>query len=552
MALHFAYAVPSAWSQTIPGSADAGRVDSSPDEFLPAPEKPKIVLPRYITSETTAPEAADPVKFVLKNVVVENMTSFSQSDIDDIFQPFIDKEIQLSRIWEFAGRITERYQADGYFLSRAYVPAQEVEQGTVIIRVIEGYIADVQIEGQKADNYLVTMFKKRISQPKPLKFHILERELLLLNDIPGLSFEAVLGRMEEPAPEGSVRLILKEIRKESRGRILFDNYGSRFTGPHRASFAYEDSFLPLQNTAISGIATIPGRNELWALSFNHEFRVLPEVSLDFSLGHTISEPGFTLATNDIESQSTNWGVGISWQAIRQRRGNLELSLALEGRNVNTDILDTPLTRDRIRVVRAGMNYDGADPFDGYNIVGIDLSHGVNGLGANNPGEANLSRADAKPDFAKLEVSLQHQQFIMSDWLFIGTVMGQRASKALYSSEEFGFGGPSVGRAYDSSEMTGDHGIGGSLEVQYTSLEPLNKFKLTPSAFYDLGKIWNIDQGQADGVSASSAGVGLNLSHPSGITGNLTIAQPLSKAIDTPTYGNNGHNPRVYFQLGWGF
>lgn len=131
-------------------------------------------------------------------------------------------------------------------------------------------------------------------------------------------------------------------------------------------------------------------------------------------------------------------------------------------------------------------------------------------------------------------------------------MGQRASKALYSSEEFGFGGPSVGRAYDSSEMTGDHGIGGSLEVQYTSLEPLNKFKLTPSAFYDLGKIWNIDQGQADGVSASSAGVGLNLSHPSGITGNLTIAQPLSKAIDTPTYGNNGHNPRVYFQLGWGF
>lgn len=541
-----------ALAQNIPGPADAGRIEAQPEEILPPRKTPQIIVPDIAAPEAPAPEGAASMTFVLQSVVIEGMSAFSSTEMEDIYKPLLGREIQLSRIWEFAGRITERYQQAGYFLSRAYIPAQEIGGGTVTLRVIEGYIGDVQIEGEAADNYLVDMLKRRITEQKPARLAYLERGLLLLGDIPGRSFRAVLRQMEEDGPEGAVRLILKESKTDGRGSLLLNNHGSRFTGPHRASFAYEDSFLPNQSTAVSGIASVPGGNELWAITATHEIKILPEVGLEFSLGRTVSEPGFTLASNDIESRSVNWGVGMNWQAIRQRQKNLSFGLALNGRNVNTDILDTPLTRDRIRALRVSGAYDGADPLGGYNALNMTVSRGITGLGANKPGEANLSRADAEPDFTKFEATWQRSQFIAENWLGITTITGQRASKALYSSEEFGFGGPSLGRAYDASEITGDHGIGGAVEIQYTGIEPVKEIKLTPSVFYEAGKIWNIDDGQDDGLSVADAGIGFNISHPSGLSGTLTIAQPLTKSIDTPTYGNNGHNPRLYFQLGWEF
>lgn len=543
-----------AFAQTaLPGSADAGRIEAQPEDILPAKRPEKIIVPEMETAEALAPEGAQGVTFVLQGVTIKGASAFTQDDLDDIYKPFIGQEIKLSRIWIFAQAITKRYQQAGYFLSRAYVPAQEIDGGTVILNVIEGYIGEVHIDDGLRDNHVVNLLTRRITAQKPSQLKALERSLLLLNDIPGRAFEAVLGHMGAEAPEGAVRLILKESKTKGRGSLLFNNYGSRFTGPHRLSLAYEDSVLSNQSTAISGIASIaPIGDELWAATLTHEIKLLPEVSLGFSLGRTTSQPGYTLAANDIESRSVNWSVKVNWQAMRQRQQNLTMALALAGRNVNTDILDTPLTRDHIRALRLSSAYDGVDLFHGYNALNITISRGLTGLGASQPDEFNLSRADAKPDFTKFEATWQRSQFIAPDWLGVTTLTGQRASKALYSSEEFGFGGPWFGRAYDASEITGDHGIGGTLEVQYTGVEPVKKLKLTPSIFYEIGKIWNIDNGQADGLSVADAGIGVNLFHPSGFSGALTVTQPLSKSIETSTYGNNGHNPRLYFQMGWAF
>jgi hemolysin activation/secretion protein len=541
-------------AEDIPGPADAGRIDVQPKNIPPPKQRPQIVTPDFKTLEAPIPEGADNITFVLQGVVIEGMSAFSPQKMEDIYTPFVGQEISISRIWEFSGRITESYQREGYFLSRAYVPAQEIDSGTVTLRVIEGYVGDVVIEGEEANqNYLVEILKNRITALKPLRFEDLERALMLLNDIPGKSFETVLGKMGEGAAEGAVQLILKESNTEGRGSVVFNNHGSRFSGPHRTSFAYEDSFLENQSTTLSGLASaFPVEDELWSVSAAHEIKILPELKLGFSIGRTISQPGYTLAINEIESRSVNWGVDLEWKLIRQRTHNMSLSLGLDGQNVNTDILDTPLTRDRIRALRLSGVYEGSDPLDGYNILDVTLSRGITGIGANEPGELTLSRADAEPDFSKFEATWQRSQLIAEDWLGITTITGQRASKALYSSEEFGFGGPSLGRAYDASELTGDHGIGGAFEVQYTGIESVKEIKFTPSVFYEIGKIWNIGEGQDDGLSIADAGIGLNLSHPSGLSSTLTISQPFTKSIDTPTYGNNGRNPRVYFQLGWAF
>lgn len=546
----------SAFAQSpLPSPADAGRIKPQPEKILPPKPAPRPLRPLSIP-ETPAPETAKAVSFTLQSITIEGMSAFTQQDMADIYRPLIGQKIPLSRLWEIAGRITERYQQAGYFLSRAYVPAQEIENGAITLRVTEGYISDIQIEGASASahNPLVARLKTRILHQKPARAQDLENALLLLNDIPGLYFEAVLSPLEHNAPDGTARLVLREHKTPGRGRAVLDNHGSRFAGPHRASIAYEKSLLPNQNTTLSALANLPRADTLWAVDIAHEIKILPEVGLGLSLGKTLSRPGYTLAANDIESRALNWGLSLDWSALRQRTQNLTLGLALEGHNTDTDLLDTPMTRDRVRALRLNGTYEGDDPLGGYNSLKLALSRGLSGLSANDPNDPDLSRDGARPDFTKLEATWQRSQFITPDWLAAATITGQRASRTLYSSEEIGFGGPFLGRAYDSSEITGDHGLGGSVEVQYTGLAPIQGFTLAPSLFYDIGKVWTIGgAGPNDTRTLADAGIGLSLSHPaSGLSGTLTLAQPLTKSIDTPVYGNNGGNPRLYIQIGWGF
>ena len=539
----------------IPGSADPGRLDVDPDTLLPERPPPEIKLPDGSVIKPRAPEDAEDITFKLKSVRIDGATAFTQEQLADIYQPFIGHEIKLSRPWEFAGRITERYRAEGYFLSRAYISAQEITDGEITIEVIEGYIHNVHLQkaGQSTahKNHLVEKLIGRITDARPISLKKLENSLLLLNDIPGLQFETVIAP-DDALPDGAINLVLLQRETQGRGNLRVDNHGSRFTGPFRTAFAYEDSVLPLQKTSLSGIVSVPELNELTALTLQHEARILPRTSLLFSVAKTESRPGFTLSQFDIESQSFSWRVGFVQQILRQRQQSLDVGLALDYRDSDTDVLDTVSSRDRIRKVQAKLNYDGRDPFKGVNDFNVTVSQGIDGLGANDAGDANLSRPEAKPDFTAFNARWQRQQFIARDWLLTSTLVGQKASGPLLASEEFGFGGPTLGRAYDASEITGDDGIAGSLEVSFTGIKPVWDFNLTPSVFYDIGKVWNQDAGQPDNTAADAAGLGLRFAHPSGLGGRLSFALPLTTSPDTSGLGNNDNEPHLFFQIGQSF
>ena len=125
--------------------------------------------------------------------------------------------------------------------------------------------------------------------------------------------------------------------------------------------------------------------------------------------------------------------------------------------------------------------------------------------------------------------------------------GQVASAPLFSSEEFGYGGQRFGRAFDPSEITGDHGVAAGLELFYTDFPRYKSFEFMPFAFVDMGKVWNEDAGVGSSTAAS-AGFGLNVTHPkSGISASVGMAWPLIREVESPLHGN-GSSPRAYFQL----
>lgn len=537
-----------ALAQSLPGPADAGRVDPMPQLMEPKAASEPPVKPTFGPTITT-PEGAENVTFQLKTIDLGAVTAFKPQELSNIYEPYIGQTITLDIVWQIAGQITERYRQQGYFLSRAYVPAQSIEDGHVRINVVEGYISTVELNDPIGETSLVKTLIGRLTRHNPIDTHTLESFMLRLNDIPGVNFQALIAPSNQPE-DASVKLSLVPVEEDARAAIQFDNFGSRFLGPYQSSVHYQRSIIPYQMTTFSALTSILP-DELAYAALRHDIPVHPDWNIHLSGNYVTAEPGASLDPNDITSDSFELGVGITYQAVRQRLENLSFSLAFEGKNTDSDILgNTILTRDRIRAGRFRVAYDTNDGWEGYNYLSATVNQGLKLLGSSDPDDANLSRAEAEPDFTTVAFRYTRQQSLPGKWLIIGHVAGQIASDPLFSAEEFGIGGQSFGRAYDPSEITGDHGLAGSVELRYHAFAAFDDMSLSPYFFYDIGKVWNEDSSDGD-ISATSSGVGVRVSHPTGINANLGLAFPLTKAVQTPIYGSN-HDPRLLLQVGYDF
>ncbi len=533
-------------AQAVPGPADVGRV--KPEEKLPATDRmqdQKITVPSGMPM-TPIPEGAKDIHFVLKDVRIIGATAFSTAQLADIYTPYLNREITLDVVYVMAGMITERYRNAGYFLSLAYLPDQRAGDGVITLQIVEGYIGKVELPKTMESHSVIQSYIDGLTAQKPLSAQDLESFLLRLNDLPGYSISGTLSTLDG-AKDGAVKLTLEVADKEGKGQISFDNFSSRFLGPNEVTATYTKSLLPLQQTTVSGLTSLP-TDKLNYATLNHAIVIAPDITLDVTGSFTKANPGFTLEPFEIESDSTFLSTSLNYQWIRQRQENLSLKLSLDSRNTNSDLLDTPFTRDRIRALRLSANYDTADHWHGYNIASVKLSQGIDGLGSSEKGDINLSRAQAKPDFTKAELSMTRLQGITGDWSLLMTGSAQMASGPLFSAEEFGYGGQGFGRAFDASEITGDHGMAGSLELRYGGWNDWQPVSVSPYAFYDIGMVWNEDIAQVKRESGASAGFGIRAATSFGLNGNIGLAWPLTRDIATPIYGQENSDPRILLQI----
>lgn len=546
----------SAWAQqNVPTSVDPSRVQEQLSRPVPQP-RPSVEMPRESQEPTLEiPEGADQYKFVLRTLVVEGATVWSQQELTKSLQPMIGKTISVADIFRLSAQITQKYRDAGFILSRAVVPEQKIDQGTVRIQVIEGYVSDVALTGKDVPPFPVTDIKNTILSYKPLNIHDLERQLLLLNRLTGQSARGYMEAIDPQTAEhavGSIRLNIVFTKLDNQYSLGIDNYGSRFVGPWqsvaRASVPH-GGYLP--GTLQGNIATTTQRHELSYVSISDRFTASPSgLMINLGAHYSRSQPGTTLADLDLYSRYRALDVGLEYPAILSRTHNLFLNTGLEIKNVESDILHTRLYDDRLRVLSVGLQYEAAMGAGTSSSANLTWKQGLDILGNRETGSADLSRAQGHSNFSKIELGVQTTQALENNFGLSLDMRGQMSFSPLLSSEEFGYGGYSAGRAYDSSEITGDSGMSLLGEIFYNYyLQMPNDPALSvlqPYAFYDIGKVWNRDQGSQP-ESGASVGVGLRLKQGSNAQFDLTIAQPLTRAIDNPLRGN-GNNPRILMSL----
>lgn len=516
----------------VPGTAQPGRIDERFQPGVPEPLSEPEVEPG--AEDQVAPEGAELQTFVLNAVVVEGSTVYSQADFAPLFAEQVGQTVSLADIFTIANEATSIYRGDGYILSRVVVPAQDIINGTVTLQAIEGYVDTVIVDGEVAgDVGTIQAYGEKIKQSMPLNAADLERYLLLAGDLAGADARGVLG--PSPTTPGASQLTIVMDHKPVDGFVAADNRGSRFVGEYIGTAGIGlNSLLGFYEEFNITVATASQFSELAYGEFAATLPVGSEgTTVQARTSYSFSEPGDILKPADVDSRSIRASLEGNHPLIRSRTENLFINGRFEWNRFEATAAGLPLSEDDVRVIRLTGTYDFVDDLLGVNLVRGQLSQGLPWLGATGSDDVNKSRAEGSATFTKLNIDLQRLQRIAPGLNVLVAASGQVSNTALLASEEFGVGGANFGRGYNGSEIIGDHGVAGKVELQYgRSLDDylgfVNSYQVY--SFWDTGIVWNTEQpaGATNGASdtLNSVGAGLRMNVLDAVSVNLEVAHRL--------------------------
>ena len=91
----------------------------------------------------------------VSRIVITGATVYGDADFAPLYADLVGREVPLAAVYELARRITAKYGAAGYVLSRAIVPPQNFGRANAVvqIQVVEGYVDKVVWPMEKLARY---------------------------------------------------------------------------------------------------------------------------------------------------------------------------------------------------------------------------------------------------------------------------------------------------------------------------------------------------------------------------------------------------------------
>ncbi len=438
------------------------------------------------------PQEAGTYHFVLKNIFFDGGTIYSEDDLSAYYQHYIGQEISVKTLFAIASSITNRYADDGYALSLAYVPTQEIgDEGSVRIIIVEGYIGEISYQGDLTQ--LSRRAKRQIDQvltEKPLTVVTLERQLLLANDLPGTTFVTTIDKSSHEV--GAAKLIVELVARDFGYSLGFSNRGSKAQGPWRTSVATHFDGLFTDSTIGVNVqlATHPREMQFYGLNYGI---VVADNGLRLNLNASLSksEPDIDILNDlEYETRSENFSTSLVLPLVRSRRQNWDSSLRLDIKQSDSHFFGQINSDEKTRVLRLGTTYDWIDQIGGTNLVQILVSQGLDIFGATDNDSPRKVRSYADYQFTAMRMDVSRNQLLTARTSFLFTATMQYASDPLAPSEQIGWGGEYAGRAYDSFELSGDHGMMASIELRQTWQSLFGYFNyVQPYIFLEGAKLW---------------------------------------------------------------
>lgn len=392
--------------------------------------------------------------------------------------------LTVGQINGIAEAVTQHIRSDGYFLAQAVVPAQDVSDGIVEIRVLKGTFGEVLVEGNErySEHQIEGPFEELAGQP--VTPESVREPLLRVQDYPGVTVES---SWQPGAEVGSADLKVKVTEKRHDLFLRADNHLTETTGSWRTMGSWSVNNLTGKwgdRLTFSGVQT-------WAPSDDHFGGINwaiplggPESVLDVGWATDYFELQ-EFAALGVAGRSRVGHVGWTRRFIRSRDYNLNARVDFAAKRGEVLIDDTlPVNEDKLSVLGAEVVSESTDRESlSHTSARVRVDLGIDNFW-NSYSQADAIAADARgvpttrqggasgefadSSFAKLSLDLQRmQRFSREGGLeFRGKLFGQASDDVLSNLETFSVGGPYSNRGLPVGSFQVDTALSTSLEFAY--------------------------------------------------------------------------------------
>jgi hemolysin activation/secretion protein len=317
--------------QTLPAKPAEQGSDESSEFKLPS-----------LTDETGSPGSSPSslgrsTTVYVNSVVLAGATIFSQAELDEIFAPYLNREVSMEELQDLRLDLSRLYLSRGYVNSGVIIPDQKIEGGHIELQAIEGSLAGIEIIGDPklADRYIRGRLARSIGEPLNIQdvkdaLQNLQRD----RNVAWVDARLVPG---DQLGSGLLRIEVEEPERFDIG-LSADNHHSASTGAERGR-------LSLQARNLSGYGDVTrvtgslseGTNEYTA------FFEVPFTKYDtkFQTYYSTSDSDIiesSFKELDIKSQTDTMGVTFTQPIIDGLKNSFSATAGMEVKSSETTLL----------------------------------------------------------------------------------------------------------------------------------------------------------------------------------------------------------------------
>ncbi|MBE9124584.1 MULTISPECIES: ShlB/FhaC/HecB family hemolysin secretion/activation protein [unclassified Coleofasciculus] len=511
-------------------------------------------------TKQTTDTPTDTQQIQVQQIEVTGSTIFGESELNPLLESVEGRTVTLEELRSVADAISQLYLEQGYITSRAVLVEESLSGSVVEIRVIEGSLEEIQVEGTRRVNESYVRSRVQLGADTPLNTAQLEDQLRLLRIDP--LFENVEASLRAGTGIGQSILVVRVTEANPfDGSVSIDNYSPPSVGSERmgANARYRNLTGIGDEIAAAYTRTTVGGAYTWEFSYRVPVNPMNGTVLlraAFNNNEVIQEPFNIL---DIRGESQLYEITYRQPFIRTPREEFALSLGFTFQDGQTFTFAGPTPFgfgpdeegvSRTSVFKFGQDYTRRDVSGAWAFRSL-FSFGTGLFDATENSEVDPDFPDGQ--FISWLAQIQRVQVLNPDNFLIIQADLQLALDGLLPAQQFVIGGGQSVRGYRQNVRAGDSGLRFSVEDRITLERDeagIATFLLAP--FFDLGYVWNVGDNPnelQDQTFIAGLGLGLLWEPLPNLNLRLDYGFPL---IDLDDRGENAQDDGFYFSVIYNF
>lgn len=514
---------------------DAGAIQHQVEQTL---KQPTTSVPTPVQAVPKAPITASETQVTVSGFDFTGNSLVTNATLEENTRSFLNRPLSLNELRMVTDAVQKLYQDAGWMV-RVLLPAQEMQNGRIRIEIIEARLGMVLHAGESSrirTSVIEGVVKQQLPPNAPIPEAGLERALMILSDLPGVSSSAGFAQGAQP---GQTDLVINlQDKPMVSGLASLDNMGSTSTGTTRL----------LGTVNVNSPSQIGDLLSMTGLKTegSHYGRIaysLPVAADGWRLGLHSTDVGYRVIgpASTIHGTARTNGMSSSYPLIRRQLQTLVINGSWEDKSFrNEDGGDGSHYSIRVGTLALTANTQDNWVGGGINNASLQWTNGrVSPI-------THVLDESTRGQFSKWLISVGRVQTLTPGLNLFATGQIQRTNKNLDSSEKLYLGGAYGVRAYPGTEGAASEGESLSLELSQRLQEGVSI-----NGFYDWAHARDPQVSEATLRSYRLRGLGLSATWQA--TSQLQLKATAARRIgDAPQPINTFSASRLWLSANFSF